>query len=129
MLTAETASTLTGLLQRIIYHKAESGFVIASFQVEGQNEPITIKGTLGGFNEDETLQLKGRWQQHPLYGSQFLVEEAMPVLPSSLDGIQRYLASGIYSGIGEKTAERTVVAFGEDTFPVSYTHLTLPTNA
>ena len=118
MLTAETASTLTGLLQRIIYHKAESGFVIASFQVEGQNEPITIKGTLGGFNEDETLQLKGRWQQHPLYGSQFLVEEAMPVLPSSLDGIQRYLASGIYSGIGEKTAERIVVAFGEDTFRV-----------
>ena len=113
MLTAETASTLTGLLQRIIYHKAESGFVIASFQVEGQNEPVTIKGTLGGFSEDETLQLKGRWQQNPLYGSQFLVEEAMPVLPSSLNGIQRYLASGIYSGIGEKTAERIVAAFGE----------------
>ena len=57
MLTAETASTLTGLLQRIIYQNAESGFVIASFQVEGQNEPVTIKGSLGGCIEDESLLL------------------------------------------------------------------------
>lgn len=111
-------TTLTGILHRIIYHKVESGFVIASFQVEGENEATTIKGTLGGLNEEETLQLKGRWQDHHLYGRQFLVEEAMPVVPSSLEGIQRYLASGTYAGIGEKTAERIVAAFGEDTFRV-----------
>ncbi|MGA0126364.1 MAG: YrrC family ATP-dependent DNA helicase [bacterium] len=71
MLTAETASTLTGLLQRIIYHKAESGFVIASFQVEGQNEPITIKGTLGGFNEDKPCNSKDAGNSIPSTAASF----------------------------------------------------------
>ncbi len=114
----EAAVTLTGNLQKVIYHKPETGFVIASFLQENQLEPITIKGVLVNVNEEETLQLKGRWQTHKLYGEQFVVDEAMPVLPSSLEGIQRYLSSGVFAGIGEKTATRIVEAFGEDTFRV-----------
>ena len=110
--------TLTGSLERIIYQQPESGFVIGEFLIERSTVPITIKGTLIQVKEHETLQIKGKWGNHPVYGEQFFVEEYTPVLPTSLIGIEKYLCSKEMKGIGEKTAKRIVKQFGTDTFKI-----------
>lgn len=108
--------TLTGTLQRIVYSQPESGFLIGRFLVDDTETAITVKGTVFNVGDHETLKLKGRWHEHPTYGPQFEISEFMPVRPTSLDGMKRYLASGAFKNIGEATAQKIVARFGEDTF-------------
>jgi exodeoxyribonuclease V alpha subunit len=62
-----------------------------------------------------TFHLEGRWRNHPLYGRQFEVRSYRAVLPATVQGIRRYLGSGLIRGIGPKMAERIVDQFGVDT--------------
>ncbi|MGK5095150.1 ATP-dependent RecD-like DNA helicase [Deltaproteobacteria bacterium TL4] len=110
--------TLVGTLERIIYENPEAGFLIGHFLQEKSSTPITIKGTLFNIALHDTLQLKGRWENHKVYGTQFGVTEFMPVLPTSLEGMERYLASDVFKGIGKRTAKRIVKTFGEQTFDI-----------
>ena len=66
----------------------------------------------------ETLNLKGNWENHKIYGRQFSFSEFMPVAPTSEEGMIRYLSSEIFKGIGKKTAQRIVNKFGNDTFKI-----------
>lgn len=109
---------LVGTLEQIIFSQPESGFMIAVFQPEKQNDRITIKGTIFNVSENDTLMIRGDWVNHPKYGRQVMVKEFMPVLPSSLLGIERYLSSGLFKHIGDKTAQAIVEEFGLDTFAV-----------
>ena len=103
--------SLTGTLQRIVYSQPESGFLIGRFLVDDTDTAITVKGTVFNVGDHETLQLKGRWHEHPTYGPQFEIAEFMPVQPTSLDGMQRYLASGAFKGIGEKCQQKDGLLF------------------
>ncbi len=114
----ESEITLVGTLERIVFSNPENGFLIATFRKEKSVTPITIKGTVFDVQDQQTLRLKGRWETHPQYGRQFSVSEFMTIEPTSLEGIQSYLASGVFPGIGEKTAARIVKKFGERTFTV-----------
>ena len=71
-----------------------------------------------GINVGETLSLSGQWEVHPRHGRNFKVESFEPQLPSTAEGIRRYLGSGLIKGIGPKTAERIVERFGEETLEV-----------
>lgn len=75
-------------------------------------------GALLGAQPGESLRLHGRWASHPQYGKQFVVENYTTVLPATIQGIQRYLGSGLIKGIGPRFAERIVEAFGVDTLEV-----------
>jgi exodeoxyribonuclease V alpha subunit len=109
---------LTGTLQRVVYAQPERGFMIARFLLEDGDTLVTVKGTLFQVGEHETLRLKGHWEDHRVYGPQFVVEEFMPVQPSTLEGITRFLSSGLFKGIGEATARKIVEKFGTDTFEI-----------
>ncbi|GII82403.1 ATP-dependent RecD-like DNA helicase [Sphaerisporangium siamense] len=111
--------TLQGVLERITYANEETGYTIARVAPErGGPDLVTAVGPLLGAQVGESLRLRGRWGSHPKYGKQFEVWSYTTVLPATIQGIQRYLGSGLIKGIGPKMAERIVGHFGTDTLEV-----------
>ena len=109
---------LVGTLEKIVYSNPENGFLIGTFLTENSARPITVKGIVFNTHERETLRLKGYWENHKVYGRQFSIREFMPVEPTSVEGMVRYLSSEVFKGIGEKTAQHIVNKFGKDTFKI-----------
>ncbi len=110
---------LDGVLERITYANEETGYTVARVDTgRGANDLLTVVGALLGAQPGESLRLFGRWASHPQYGKQFVVENYTTVLPATIQGIQRYLGSGLIKGIGPRFAERIVEAFGVDTLEV-----------
>ena len=110
--------TLIGTLEKILYSNPENGFIIGTFLTENTIRPVTVKGIVYNNVVHETLNLKGNWENHKIYGRQFSFREFMPVAPKSEEGMIRFLSSEIFKGIGKKTAQRIVNKFGNDTFKI-----------
>ena len=110
--------TLIGTLEKILYSNPENGFIIGTFLTENTIRPVTVKGIVYNNVVHETLNLKGNWENHKIYGRQFSFHEFMPVAPKSEEGMIRYLSSEIFKGIGKKTAQRIVNKFGNNTFKI-----------
>ncbi|WP_308169733.1 SF1B family DNA helicase RecD2 [Acrocarpospora catenulata] len=112
-------ATLEAVLERVTFANEETGYTIARVAVERSGgELLTVVGPLLGAQPGESLRLTGRWTSHPRYGRQFEVWSYTTVLPATVQGIQRYLGSGLIKGIGPKMAERIVGHFGADTLRV-----------
>ncbi|WP_371519073.1 ATP-dependent RecD-like DNA helicase [Kitasatospora sp. NBC_01300] len=108
-----------GVLERITYANEDTGYTVARVDTgRGGNDLLTVVGALLGAQVGESLRLHGRWGSHPQYGRQFTVENYTTVLPATVQGIQRYLGSGLIKGIGPRFAERIVERFGVDTLEV-----------
>lgn len=75
-------------------------------------------GVLPHVKEGQNLKITGSWVNHSQFGKQFKVEECEEILPTSKDGIEKYLSSGIIQGIGPVTAKKIVNKFGEDTLNI-----------
>jgi exodeoxyribonuclease V alpha subunit len=113
-----TTTSLTGVLERIIFFNEENHYTIAELKPDSGTEPVTITGPLPGVQCGETLQLSGEWTRHAQHGAQFKVTAFKSELPSSVYGIRKYLGSGLVPGIGKVYANKIVDAFGTDTFRV-----------
>ncbi|GAA0966814.1 ATP-dependent RecD-like DNA helicase [Acrocarpospora macrocephala] len=112
-------ASLDAVLERVTYANEETGYTIARVATERSGaELLTVVGPLLGAQPGESLRLTGRWISHPRYGRQFEVWSYTTVLPATVQGIQRYLGSGLIKGIGPKMAERIVGHFGADTLRV-----------
>jgi len=118
--SAETpgSAVLEGVLDRITFHSEDTQYTVAKVRTAASEHPVTVVGFLGGARAGETLRLTGRWEEHPRYGPQFKAEAFEIRLPATLEGIRKYLRSGIVKGIGPQIAGRIVSHFGEDTFRV-----------
>src|SRR6266536_1971002 len=113
-----SSSTLEAVLERITYANEETGYTVARVAVRRFSDLVTVVGPLLGAQPGESLRLEGRWTSHPQYGRQFQVDRYTTVLPATVQGIRRYLGSGLIKGIGPKLAERVVARFGTGTLPV-----------
>ncbi|MEU0371538.1 ATP-dependent RecD-like DNA helicase [Streptomyces sp. NPDC006283] len=114
-----TPAVLEGVLERITYANEENGYTVARVDTgRGGGDLLTVVGSLLGAQVGESLRMEGRWGSHPQYGKQFTVENYTTVLPATIQGIRRYLGSGLIKGIGPKIAERIVDHFGTDTLDV-----------
>src|SRR6516225_9116093 len=109
-------SLLDGVLERVTFANPETGYTIARIGPArgGASELVTAVGPLLGAQVGESLRMRGRWTSHPRYGKQFEVASYTTVLPATVQGIQRYLGSGLIKGIGPVMAERMVKHFGVD---------------
>ena len=107
-----------GFIDRLTYHNPENGYTIARLVVEGQRERIAIVGALASIQEGESVEVEGAWTNHPKYGKQFKVEHYKAVYPSTLEGMQKYLGSGLIKGVGPKSAKRIVEHFGAETLDI-----------
>jgi exodeoxyribonuclease V alpha subunit len=106
---------LEGVLERITYANEDTGYTIARVATERTGpDLLTVVGPLLGAQVGESLRLTGRWSSHPKYGKQFQVYSFTTVLPATIQGIRRYLGSGLIKGIGPMMAERMVAHFGTD---------------
>ena len=106
---------LEGVLERITYANQDTGYTIARVATERTGpDLLTVVGALLGAQVGESLRLTGRWGSHPKYGKQFQVDSYTTVLPATIQGIRRYLGSGLIKGIGPMMAERMVAHFGTD---------------
>ncbi|MFI9718151.1 ATP-dependent RecD-like DNA helicase [Streptomyces sp. NPDC052396] len=112
-------AVLEGVLERITYANEENGYTVARVDTgRGGGELLTVVGSLLGAQPGESLRLEGRWGSHPQYGRQFTVENYTTVLPATVQGIRRYLGSGLIKGIGPRIADRITEHFGIDTLEV-----------
>ncbi|WP_042400444.1 SF1B family DNA helicase RecD2 [Streptacidiphilus carbonis] len=110
---------VTGVLERITYANEETGYTVARVDTgRGAGDLLTVVGALLGAQPGESLRLHGRWGSHPQYGKQFTVENYTTVLPATVQGIRRYLGSGLIKGIGPRLADRIVDHFGTETLEV-----------
>ena len=112
---------LKGQVERITYHNPENGYTIASLapgdEVAGEAS-TTIVGAISALAVGESVELQGAWVNHPKYGRQFRVESCRQIVPTTMEGIKRYLGSGLIKGIGPVSAGRIVDQFGTATLEV-----------
>jgi exodeoxyribonuclease V alpha subunit len=111
-------SSLEGVLERIVYTNDESAWSVVRLEVPGRQDVVTAVGSLPGVQPGESLRLKGRWVLDRRFGEQFRVESFQTLKPATLNGIEKYLGSGLVHGIGEVMARRLVDHFGLDTLEV-----------
>jgi exodeoxyribonuclease V alpha subunit len=112
-------AVLEAVLERLTYVNEETGYTVAKVATSRSGaDLLTVVGSLLGAQPGESLCLRGRWSSHPKFGRQFEVESYTTVLPATIQGIQRYLGSGLVKGIGPVFAERIVAHFGLDTLEV-----------
>ncbi|MEU7564825.1 SF1B family DNA helicase RecD2 [Streptomyces fradiae] len=112
-------AVVEGVLERITYSNDETGYTVARVDTgRGGGDLLTVVGSLLGAQPGESLRMEGRWGSHPQYGRQFTVENYTTVLPATIQGIRRYLGSGLIKGIGPRMADRITEHFGTDTLDV-----------
>ncbi|MCQ2979435.1 MAG: ATP-dependent RecD-like DNA helicase [Clostridia bacterium] len=106
-----------GEVDEIVYYNEENGYCIFDMLLEDGNM-MTCVGTIYAVYLGEKIKVTGTFTEHKIYGKQFKVESYEKEDIKSKDAIIKYLSSGIFKGIGEKTAEKIVEKFKEDTFDV-----------
>lgn len=112
-------AVLDGVLERITYANEDTGYTVARVDTgRGSGDLLTVVGALLGAQPGESLRMHGRWGSHPQYGKQFTIEHYTTVLPATIQGIRRYLGSGLIKGIGPRIAERIVDHFGTGTLEI-----------
>lgn len=108
---------LEGTVERVTFFNPENGYSVVRLK-PARGDLITLVGNLPEVTPGEHLRLQGEWTAHSEYGRQFKVERCEQTLPATVEGIRRYLGSGLIKGVGPKTADRIVAAFGRDTLDV-----------
>ncbi len=109
---------IAGAVRRVIYHSEETGYTVCTVAVPGQAGDVTVVGACAALWEGEDIIAEGRWVRHPQHGRQFQAERITCVVPATVEGIRRFLTSGLIRGIGDVMADRLVAAFGDQTLQV-----------
>jgi exodeoxyribonuclease V alpha subunit len=115
---ADARELLTGIVERVTFHNEDTGFAVVRIAVPGRRELATLVGHVASIAPGESIQAGGAWLQDRAHGLQFRAAWLRAAAPTSLDGIEKYLASGLLRGIGPQFARRLVEAFGPDVFDV-----------
>src|SRR5437868_4662682 len=110
--------TLTGTIERVTFHSPESGYAVLRVLPRGKRGIVTVVGKLLSVTAGEQLEATGSWCFDPQHGEQFKADEMHVKPPSTVEGIEKYLGSGLVKGIGPKYARKIVEVFGERTLQV-----------
>ncbi|MFP4498964.1 MAG: ATP-dependent RecD-like DNA helicase [Vulcanimicrobiota bacterium] len=114
-------STIKGVVDRIVYNSPETGFTVA--RISNENDDIvTVVGKIASLKPGETGVFEGNWVKHKKFGEQFQVESYRETTPSTLEGIRKYLGSGMVPGIGPHYASKLVKQFGCKTLEIIQNH-------
>src|SRR3954466_10797690 len=109
---------LAGLVERVTFHNPETGFCVLRVKVRGQRDLVTVVGAAAAVSAGEFIQASGIWLNDRTHGLQFKATFLKTAPPTTLEGIERYLGSGMVKGIGPVYAGKLVAAFGEAVFDV-----------
>ena len=109
---------LNCVIERITYHNEENGYSVIKCHARGYSDIITAVGTMPEAHVGSVFNLYGYWKVDPKYGQQFVFQRCEETLPATVNGIKKYLGSGLIKGIGPAYAGRIVKTFGEQTLNV-----------
>jgi exodeoxyribonuclease V alpha subunit len=109
----EQENAVTGVIERVVYHSEDTGYSICLVDSGRKNTPtVTVVGYCPDIQTGESIQATGKWMRHPKHGKQFKADTFSCVLPSSIEGIRRFLSNKIMEGLGEKTIDKVLDKFG-----------------
>ena len=109
---------ISGNVERITFHSQETGFSVLKVQIRNKRDLVTVVGSVSLIFAGEFIQAKGKWLNDKSHGLQFKASFLKTTTPNTLEGIEKYLGSGLIRGIGSHFAEKLVKAFKEDVFEV-----------
>ncbi len=115
---------LKGAVERITYYNEENGYTVLRMRPEqlrlglARDGTVAVVGMLPELQPGEAVEFEGEWVTDPRYGQQFRAEKVRQSTPATVEGMRRYLGSGLIKGIGPKTAEKIVDRFGVQTLDV-----------
>jgi len=117
-----SAETLRGLIERVSFHSEETGFSVLRVQVTGFRDLITVVGAAPSVAAGEWLEAEGQWTVDREHGQEFKARIIRTTQPNTVEGIEKYLGSGIVRGVGPIFARRLVSAFGVNVFDIIENH-------
>jgi len=112
------SEVLVGNVERVTFHSEESGFCVLRVKARGQRDLVTTTGYAAMISAGEWITATGEWANDRNHGLQFKARFLKTSEPSSVEGIEKYLGSGMIRGIGPTYAKRLVKMFGKDVFDV-----------
>ena len=115
---SSTQEVLAGYVERVTYHNAENGFCVLRAKARGHRDVVTVVGHAATISAGEWITASGEWVNDRTHGQQFRARFLRTSPPSSADGIEKYLSSGMIRGIGPAYAKKLVRSFGEKVFDV-----------
>lgn len=108
---------LEGSIERIVFYSPDTGYTVCKFSLP-DGDTINVVGAFPPLSVGELLKIKGNWEINRKFGKQFKVTSFLPVLPSSVMGIEKFLASGLIWGVGPVLAKSIIQRFGERTLDI-----------
>jgi len=114
----QATERLGGAVERVTFHNPENGFCVLRVTVRGHRDVVTVLGSAPSITAGEHIECTGQWVNDRTHGLQFKTELLKVIPPSTLEGIEKYLGSGMVKGIGPHFAKKLVKAFGEAVFDV-----------
>jgi exodeoxyribonuclease V alpha subunit len=115
---SSTQEVLAGLVERVTYHNVENGFCVLRAKARGHRDVVTVVGHAATIAAGEWITASGEWVNDRTHGQQFKARFLRTSPPTSADGIEKYLASGMIRGVGPVYAKKLVRAFGEKVFEI-----------
>jgi exodeoxyribonuclease V alpha subunit len=109
---------LAGLVERVTYHNADNGFCVLRIKARGHRDVVTVVGHAATIAAGEWITATGEWVNDRTHGQQFKAQFLRSSPPTSADGIEKYLSSGMIRGVGPVYAKKLVRAFGEKVFDI-----------
>jgi len=116
--TVKPLENLHGSVERVTFHNENNGFCVLRVKVKGQRDLVTVVGKVASITPGEFIESSGQWVNDAQHGLQFKADELRAIPPSTLEGMEKYLGSGLIRGIGAHFAKKLVNAFGEQVFEV-----------
>jgi exodeoxyribonuclease V alpha subunit len=113
-----TEEVLAGLVERVTYHNVENGFCVLRAKARGHRDVVTLVGHAATIAAGEWITASGQWVNDRTHGQQFKARFLRTSPPTSAEGIEKYLSSGMIRGVGPVYASKLVRAFGEKVFDI-----------
>jgi len=114
----QSQEVLAGLVERVTYHNVENGFCVLRAKARGHRDVVTVIGHAATIAAGEWITASGEWINDRTHGQQFKARFLRTSPPTSADGIEKYLSSGMIRGIGPAYAKKLLRAFGEKVFDI-----------
>src|SRR5579859_5585785 len=120
-----TSESLEGVVERITFYNPENGYTVLRLRPNkfhrgqiGKDGLATVVGELPELQPGESVRFRGTWTSHKDFGSQFGADAVEQMAPATVEGLRRYLGSGLIKGVGPVTARNIVAHFGMQTLDV-----------
>ena len=115
---ASDREAVAGVVERVTFHNEDNGFCVLRVKMRGKRDLVTVIGYAAAISAGEFIQATGEWANDRVHGVQFRARFLRPSAPTTIEGIEKYLASGMIRGIGPVYARKLVQAFGEQVFDI-----------